>query len=162
MALRESNMLPLGTEAPKFNLLDTVSNEMKRLDDLKSEKATLIMFICNHCPYVIHINPELVRLANEYQAKGVSFIAISSNDVEHYHENSPDKMSIVAKVLQYPFPYLYDETQDVAKAYDAACTPDFYLFDRHMKLNLVIARKLEHLESMKKSCIPKMELQLKS
>lgn len=134
MALKESNMLPLGTVAPGFQLLDTVSNEMRSLEQLKGAKSTLIMFLCNHCPYVIHVNPELVRLANEYQSKGVGFIAISSNDVVKYPEDTPDKMSIVAKVLRYPFPYLYDETQEIARLYDAACTPDFYLFDSSMKL----------------------------
>jgi peroxiredoxin len=134
MALKESNMLPLGTEAPDFSLFDTTSNQTVHLSDLKSDKATVIMFICNHCPYVIHVNAELVKLAQEYQEKGVSFMAISSNDVEKYPEDAPDKMSIVAKVLQYPFPYLYDESQEVAKAYDAACTPDFYVFDETMNL----------------------------
>ena len=134
MALTESNMLPVGTGAPNFHLRETVSNNYYSLDDLKSEKATVIMFICNHCPFVIHVNSELVRLANEYKHKGVSFIAINSNDVENYPEDAPDKMSIVAKVLKYPFPYLYDKRQEVAKAYDAACTPDFYVFDGEMKL----------------------------
>ena len=104
------------------------------LDDLKSDRATVIMFICNHCPFVIHVNPELVRMANEYRSKGVSFVAISSNNVETHPEDSPDKMSIVAKVLRFPFPYLYDKRQEVAKAYDAACTPDFYVFDGNLKL----------------------------
>ncbi len=128
-------MLPLGTEAPNFHLQDTVSGNYLSLDDLKSEKATVIMFICNHCPFVIHVNPEVVNIANEYRSKGVSFIAISSNDVENYPDDSPDKMRLVAKVLKFPFPYLYDKRQEVAKAYDAACTPDFYVFDGDMKLN---------------------------
>jgi len=93
------------------------------------------MFICNHCPFVIHVNHELVNIANEYKNRGVSFIAISSNDVEGYPEDSPDKMSIVAKVLKFPYPYLFDKTQEVAKAYDAACTPDFYVFDGEMALS---------------------------
>lgn len=134
MALKESNMLPLGTTAPSFTLFDTISGDRKRLEELRGEKATVIMFLCNHCPYVIHVNPELVRLAHDYRSRGVGFIAISSNDVMKYPEDSPDKMSIVAKVLQYPFPYLYDETQDVARAYDAACTPDLYLFDADLAL----------------------------
>jgi thiol-disulfide isomerase/thioredoxin len=127
-------MLPLGTKAPEFTLLDTVSGQEKSLAELKSDKATVIMFICNHCPYVIHVNPEIVRIANDYIAKGVRFIAISSNDVDNYPQDAPDKMQIVAKVLQFPFPYLYDASQEVAKAYDAACTPDFYVFDGAMKL----------------------------
>ena len=135
MALTESTMLPLGTAAPNFHIKDVVSNNYYSLDDLKSGKATVIMFICNHCPFVIHVNPELVKIANEYKNQGVSFIAISSNDVENYPEDAPDKMSIVAKVLKYPFPYLYDKHQEVAKAYDAACTPDFYVFDGDMKLS---------------------------
>ena len=134
MALTESNMLPLGTEAPNFHIRDVVSNNYYSLDDLRSDRATVIMFICNHCPFVIHVNSEIVRIANDYRSKGVSFIAISSNDVEGYPEDAPDKMSIVAKVLRYPFPYLYDKYQEVAKAYDAACTPDFYVFDGAMKL----------------------------
>ena len=92
------------------------------------------MFICNHCPYVIHVNDELVRVANDYKEQGVSFVAISSNDVVNYPADSPDKMRVLAEKLQYPFPYLYDETQDVARAYDAACTPDFYVFDAERKL----------------------------
>ena len=135
MALTESTMLPLGTAAPNFHIKDVVSNNYYSLDDLKSDQATVIMFICNHCPFVIHVNPELVKIANEYKNQGVSFIAISSNDVENYPEDAPDKMSIVAKVLKFPFPYLYDKHQEVAKAYDAACTPDFYVFDGDMKLS---------------------------
>jgi len=127
-------MMPLGSKATSFQLTDTVSGEVKSLGDLASEKATVIMFICNHCPYVIHVNPELVKLANDYIAKGVSFIAISSNDVINYPDDAPDKMKLVANELKYPFPYLYDETQQVAKSYDAACTPDFYLFDGDMSL----------------------------
>jgi peroxiredoxin len=134
MALTESNMLPLGTSAPPFFLKDTVSGNYLSLDDLKSDRATVIMFICNHCPYVIHVNQEMVRIANEFRNKGVSFIAICSNDVENYPDDDPDKMRLVAKVLKYPFPYLYDKRQEVAKAYDAACTPDFYVFDGDMKL----------------------------
>lgn len=135
MSLTESNMMPIGTPAPNFHLKDTVSGNYYSLDDLKSRAATVIMFICNHCPFVIHVNHELVAIANDYKSKGVSFIAISSNDVEGYPEDSPDKMSIVAKVLKFPYPYLYDKSQEVAKAYDAACTPDFYVFDGNMKLS---------------------------
>ncbi len=135
MALTESNMIPIGTKSPNFHLADTISGNYYSLDDLKSDKATVIMFICNHCPFVIHVNPEIVNIANEYKSKGASFIAISSNDVESHPEDSPDKMSIVAKVLKFPFPYLYDKRQTVAKDYDAACTPDFYVFDGNMKLS---------------------------
>lgn len=134
MALTPSNMLPLGTTAPDFNLPDVTTGDNMTLADFKSEKATVVMFICNHCPYVIHLNHEIVSIANQYEAKGVKFVAISSNDVTNYPQDSPDKMKIVAKVLKYPFPYLYDESQDVAKAYDAACTPDFYVFNNELKL----------------------------
>ncbi len=134
MSLTQSTMLSLGTEAPNFHLKDVVSSNYYSLDDLASSQATVIMFICNHCPFVIHVNQGLVQLANDYKSKGVAFIAISSNDVETHPEDSPDKMRIVAKVLKYPFPYLYDKRQEVAKAYDAACTPDFYIFGKDRKL----------------------------
>lgn len=134
MALTESTMLPLGTEAPDFALLDTVTGKEVRLESIQSDKATVILFTCNHCPYVIHINEELVRLSTEYMAKGVSFIAISSNDAVNYPQDGPEKMKELAAEVGYPFPYLYDATQVVAKAYDAACTPDFYIFDGDMKL----------------------------
>ena len=134
MSLTESNMLPLGTTAPDFSLLDTVSGKMCELSELSSTRATVIMFICNHCPFVIHVNEEIVRLAKEYQEAGVAFIAISSNDVVNYPADSPDKMKALAESEGYTFPYLYDETQEVAKAYDAACTPDFYVFNGDMHL----------------------------
>ncbi|KYG82379.1 thioredoxin family protein [Roseivirga echinicomitans] len=128
-----SNMLPLGTTAPDFKLLDTVSGQMLSLNELKSDKATVIMFICNHCPFVKHVDEGIVALAKDYQVKGVSFIAISSNDVENYPQDSPDLMKVEAEKVGYTFPYLFDETQEVAKAYQAACTPDFYVFDAELK-----------------------------
>lgn len=134
MAFTESNMLPLGTPAPAFRLPDTVSGEMIALDDIASDKATVVMFLCNHCPYVIHVNAEIVRLAKEYQAKGVSFVAINSNDVQKYPDDAPGKMKENAILLGYSFPYLFDESQEVARAYDAACTPDFYVFDGERRL----------------------------
>ncbi len=134
MSLTPSNMLPLGTEAPSFTLPDTVSGRSYELNELKSDVATVIMCICNHCPYVKHVQPELVKLAEDYIPEGVKFMAISSNDIENYPEDAPELMHNEAKKWGYPFPYLYDETQVVAKAYDAACTPDFYIFDREMKL----------------------------
>lgn len=134
MALTPSNMIPLGTVAPAFSLLDTVTGNTVSLNELKGEQATVIMFICNHCPYVIHVNSELVKLGNDYAAKGVKFIAISSNDVVSHPEDSPVKMKVIAAKENYPFPYLYDETQSVAKAYDAACTPDIYIFNKELKL----------------------------
>jgi thiol-disulfide isomerase/thioredoxin len=133
MALTPSNPFPIGSLAPDFNLLDTVSDKLLSLKELKGKKGTVILFICNHCPFVIHINEQLIQLANDYNKKGISFIAISSNDILNYPADSPDKMKSLANNLGYPFPYLYDETQMVAKAYDAACTPDFYVFDSELK-----------------------------
>ena len=134
MARTPSNMLALGTQAPSFSLPDTLSGKTLSLDSLASDKATLIMFICNHCPFVIHVLPELKRLAADYQAKGISIVAISSNDVENYPQDGPDKMKALGEDQAWDFPYLYDESQEVAKAYEAACTPDFYLFDKELSL----------------------------
>ena len=134
MALTESKMIELGTKAPAFNLYDTVSGNQISLEDIQSDTATVIMFLCNHCPYVIHVNPEIVKLVNEYQLRGVNFVGISSNDVVNYPQDGPDKMKIHAAEVGYNFPYLYDEDQSVAKAYDAACTPDFYIFDGDLRL----------------------------
>ena len=133
MARTESNEFAVGTKAPDFRLINTVDDKIYGLNDLKGDKGTVIMFICNHCPFVIHINAELVELANTYQKKGIGFIAISSNDIENYPLDAPHLMKELAKSEKYPFPYLYDETQEVAKAYDAACTPDFYVFDADLK-----------------------------
>jgi len=133
MALTESNKFSIGTKAPSFHLINTVNDVLVSLDGLKGENGTVIMFICNHCPFVIHVNEELVKMANEYQQKGIRFIAISSNDVEKYPEDAPKLMKQLAKEENYSFPYLYDETQEVAKAYNAACTPDFYIFDADLK-----------------------------
>lgn len=127
-------MLPLGTAAPDFSLPDTVSGRMISLSEVKTDKGLVVMFLCNHCPYVIHVNPEIVRVSKEYLAKGLGFVGISSNDAEKYPDDAPDKMKLVAQQLGYPFPYLYDESQAVARAYDAACTPDFYVFDKNLKL----------------------------
>lgn len=124
-----STMIPLGTRAPDFQLTDTRTKIDYSLDELKSDVATVIMFICNHCPYVKHIQQKLVEVANNYQAKGIVFIAINSNDITTYPDDAPDKMRAVAEKFHYPFPYLFDETQKVAKAYHAACTPDFFVFD---------------------------------
>lgn len=134
MARTPSTMVPLGTVAPDFNLLDTVSGATFTLQELKGSIGTLVVFICNHCPFVKHINAELARLAWEYQAKGIGFVAISSNDVQNYPEDAPHLMRLTAKAEDYTFPYLYDADQKVAKAYEAACTPDFYVFDGQLKL----------------------------
>lgn len=134
MANTPSNMIPLGTQASDFELIDTVSGKLRSLGDLKGEKGTVILFICNHCPFVIHVNPELTRIANDFSKLGISFIAISSNDIEKYPQDGPELMKENAKKFNYPFPYLFDATQEVAKTYDAACTPDTYLFDKDLKL----------------------------
>ena len=134
MARTPSNMLALGTRAPAFALPDTVSGKTLSLEQVRGARGTVVMFICNHCPYVKHVNPELVRVAKDYQRRGVGFVAISANDAEHYPEDAPEKMREYAQRLGYPFPYLYDETQEVAKAYEAACTPDLYLFDAGLTL----------------------------
>jgi len=134
MANTPSNMLPLGTKAPPFELLDTVSDKTLSLDLLKGNMGTVIMFICNHCPFVIHVNPEIAKMAKEYREKGIAFIAISSNDVVNYPQDAPHLMKKKALEADYTFPYLYDKTQEVAKAYDAACTPDFYVCDKNLGL----------------------------
>ncbi|MDR3442039.1 MAG: thioredoxin family protein [Legionella sp.] len=132
MAATASNMLPLGSKAPDFTLVDTRTNELVSLAQYKSSIATVIMFLSNHCPYVKHVQPKLVELAEIYQPKGIQFIAISSNDVTKYPADGPELMRREAENAHYSFPYLYDESQDVAKAYAAACTPDFYIFDKDL------------------------------
>ncbi len=129
MSATPSTMLKLGTKAPDF-FLQSVHGGNLSLNYAKQSRGLVVMFICNHCPYVLHIEEELKQLAKEYIARGIAFIAINSNDVEKYPQDHPDKMA--EKV--YPFPYLYDETQEVAKAYKAACTPDFFVFDKQQKL----------------------------
>lgn len=134
MAKTESTMLALGTQAPSFSLVDTVSGKTVSLAQADNPTATVIMFICNHCPYVRHINTELSRLANDYMSRNVRFIAINSNDTMRYPDDAPDKMRQTALEEKYPFPYLFDETQEVAKAYQAACTPDFFIFNNELTL----------------------------
>ena len=134
MARVPSVMVPLGTEAPHFSLPDTVSGKNYSLEDFMGKTGTVVMFICNHCPFVKHVSHELVKLANDYKNKGIGFAAISANDVVNYPEDSPELMKQVALQLNYPFPYLYDESQEVAKAYDAVCTPDFFVFDKNLQL----------------------------
>jgi peroxiredoxin len=133
MALTPSTMLPLGTVAPGFRLSDTDGATLS-LDDFKGAPALLVAFICNHCPYVKHVRHELARLAKEYQAKGVAVVGISSNDVTTHPDDSPAMMAREKADVGYTFPYLYDENQEVARAYRAACTPDFYVFDQHQRL----------------------------
>lgn len=133
MTLVSSKIFENGRIAPDFSLLDTKTNTYKSLKELKGNKGTIVMFICNHCPFVIHVNKELVKLANDFLPKGINFIAISSNDVNYYPQDGPIYMKYAALHLNYPFPYLFDESQNVAKAYNAACTPDFYLFDKNLQ-----------------------------
>lgn len=134
MANTPSNMLPLGTIAPSFWLKDTNSNNHYSFSDLKGDKGTLVMFICNHCPFVLHVMDEIIMIANDYRVQGIGIIAISSNDPKRYPQDGPDQMTQFAFDNKIDFPYLFDNTQEVAKAYDAACTPDFYLFDSQDKL----------------------------
>ena len=128
-------MLPLGTKAPAFCLPDPATGRMVSLEDIaRGARATVVMFLCNHCPYVLYVNPEIVRIAAQYGPKGVAFVGINSNDAEAYPDDAPERMPAHAQAVGYTFPYLYDETQEVARAYDAACTPDFYVFDADLKL----------------------------
>jgi len=127
-----SNMIPLGTTAPTFELFDTTTGKKLSLQQIKSDTATVIMFICNHCPYVKHIMEKIVDVATIYQAKGINFIAISSNDAKMYPQDGPEMMKKEALEKKFSFPYLYDETQTVALNYQAACTPDFYVFDKNL------------------------------
>lgn len=133
MAATLSTMLEIGTKAPDFNL-PNIDGNMISLQELRPKAGVLIMFICNHCPYVKHLNEALVKFANDYREQGIKCIAISSNDVENYPQDSPELMKELSEKHQFPFPYLYDESQEVAKAYKAACTPDFFLFDDELKL----------------------------
>lgn len=133
MARTPSNMLELGTVAPGFSLLDPATGNTVSLDDFQGQPV-LVAFICNHCPYVIHILNEFVIFANRYQKNGLAVIAINANDVANYPDDSPEKMVEMAAARQFDFPYLFDDSQSVAKAYQAACTPDFFLFDSGHRL----------------------------
>lgn len=129
-----SQMVPLGLHAPDFKLPSPINQQSYSLNDLKSECATVIIFMCNHCPFVIHLIEKLVELSNHYGAKGVQFIAINSNDVDNYPMDSPEKMKEFVEHYNINFPYLFDESQQVAKAYSAACTPDFFIFNKELSL----------------------------
>lgn len=133
MVLTSTKSISLGFSAPNFRLLEPINNRLVSLDDIKSEKGTLIVFMCNHCPYVIHVLPELVKIALDYISQGISFIAINSNDIILYPDDSPEKMCDLVKNYNIPFPYLFDDTQEIAKLYSAECTPDFNIFDGNMK-----------------------------
>ncbi|MDG1264544.1 MAG: thioredoxin family protein [Flavobacteriaceae bacterium] len=134
MSLTPSNMFPLHKKAPSFNLMDVTQKKKFDLNDLKGEKGTLIVFICNHCPFVIHLLEHLTKFSDRIKSKGISTVAISSNNIKNYPLDAPDKMYELSKKYNFSFPYLYDPSQKVAKAYDAACTPDFYLFDEKIEL----------------------------
>ncbi len=133
MALTPSNMLPLGTLAPDFKLPDTDGNFVT-LNHFPKPKGYLVMFICNHCPYVVHLKKHLAQTTSEFINQGIAVFGINSNDVANYPEDHPDKMKLDKNSFHYSFPYLFDESQAVAKAYQAACTPDFFLFDANKKL----------------------------
>lgn len=133
MVRTASVMLPLGTSAPDFRLPDYNGKIVSR-DDVRGEKGLLVVFMCNHCPYVKHVAPVLAKLADEYQARGIGMVGISSNDASAYPDDAPEQMKVEAAQQGYHFPYLYDESQEVAQSYRAACTPDFYLFDENLKL----------------------------
>lgn len=134
MALTPSTMLALGTQAPAFSLPDVVSGKTVTLETFSGKKALLVMFICQHCPYVQHVKPELAKLGKDCIPKDVGIVAISSNDVANYADDAPEKLKAMAQELKFNFPFCYDETQSVAKSYSAACTPDFFLFDAGRKL----------------------------
>ena len=129
MARTPSNMLDLDTKAPDFSLLDTVKQQTLSYTQIQGKNGTVVMFICNHCPYVKHVFKGITDLANEYQNKGIGFVAISSNDVENYPDDSPELMQQTAIDQGFTFPYLYDETQNMAKVLQAQCTPEFYLYN---------------------------------
>lgn len=134
MSLTPSTMLELGTPAPDIQLIDAVTNRKFTLDTLAGERGLLVMFICNHCPYVIHVRDELTRIAKEYAPRGIGIVAINSNDIENYPQDGPDHMAALAGELGWKFPFLFDETQTTAKRYRAACTPDFFAFDADRRL----------------------------
>lgn len=134
MSLTASTMLPLGTTAPDFSLVDVVSEKETSLANFAGKKALLVMFICRHCPFVKHVQTELAKIGNDYSQSDLGIIAISANDVKNYPDDAPDKLKQMATELGFNFPLCYDETQEVAKSYTAACTPDFFLFDADLKL----------------------------
>lgn len=134
MVLTKSTMMPLGTKAPEFNLLDVVSGKNITLSDFEDKKALLVMFICRHCPYVSHVEKEIAQIGKDYMDKDIGIVAISSNDIESHPGDSPENLKEQVEELGFNFPYLYDETQEVAKAYTAACTPDFFLFNKDREL----------------------------
>lgn len=133
MARTLTKSIPLGFSAPDFNLKNVVTGKPNTLEDIKGANGTVIMFICNHCPFVVHVISEIIAIANDYNNRGISFVAINSNDVISYPADSPENMKAMAIEKDFPFPYLFDETQEIAIAYNAACTPDFNVFDQQNK-----------------------------
>ncbi len=134
MVRTESQMLQLGTKAPNFSLRNVADDQFLRLSDSVGENGTLVFFICNHCPFVIHVRDEFKPLFEEYSAKGISFIAVNSNSLETHPQDGPENMKALVQDMDWKFPFLFDDAQEVARAYSAACTPDFFLFDREIKL----------------------------
>ncbi len=134
MAATESAMIALGTSAPAFSLKDVREGKTHTVDSLTGPKGLLVMFICTHCPFVKHVEQELAKIGRDYQESGIGMVAVSSNDADNYPDDSPEGLAAQAKRVGFVFPYLYDQTQEVAHAYDAACTPDLFLFDGQKKL----------------------------
>ena len=134
MSKTASTMLPLGARVPSFELADVVTGQTVSNSDFNDSKGLLVMFICKHCPFVVHVKDELARLGRDYKGKDISIVAISSNDVANYPDDAPDKLATMSKELGFEFPFVYDESQAVAKAFQAACTPDFFLFDEAREL----------------------------
>jgi peroxiredoxin len=134
MALTPSTMIPLGTPVPDFTLVDAVSGRTMSLADFKDRRALLVLFICNHCPYVKHVQAELVKLGKDYEDSGAAIVAISANDAAAYPDDAPERLAAEARRLGYRFPFLHDETQDVARAFHAACTPDVFLYGPDLRL----------------------------
>ena len=132
MARTPTTQIPLGFKAPDFNLENVIDNKSVSLKDVAKKNGLVVMFICNHCPFVVHVMDQIIALANDFLKKDIGFVAISSNDIVNYPDDSPEKMKQLATEKNFPFPYLYDESQKVAKNYDAACTPDFSVFNKHL------------------------------
>jgi len=133
MSLTPTKPIAMGFDMPEFNLVDAITNRMVSSKDITGERGTLVIFMCNHCPYVLHVIHELIKIGYDYIPKGIGVVAINSNDVVNYPDDHPDRMRELALSLKFPYPYLFDETQEIAKAYDAACTPDFNLFNAEGK-----------------------------
>ncbi len=134
MALTASTMLPLGTKAPDFNLPDVISNQTVSIANFVGKKALLVMFICQHCPFVKHVQHQLAQIGRDYPKQDVAIVAISANDANNYPDDAPEKLKAMADELGFTFPFCYDESQETAKTYTAACTPDFFLFDADQRL----------------------------